>query len=88
MNESLKQQDTIDSILQQLQYGTVMSDSQEPMLTNNREIAELQLQALANIQRLEDLSYLKELLKPYLNTTAGQAILEELDVLIKAIKES
>jgi len=30
---------TMDEILQQLQYGTTMSDNTEPMLTNNRDIA-------------------------------------------------
>ena len=29
----------LDEILEQLQYGTTMSDNQEPMLTNNRNIA-------------------------------------------------
>lgn len=30
----------LNEILKQLQYGTLMSDNQEPMLTNNRNIAE------------------------------------------------
>lgn len=29
----------LDEVLEQLQYGTTMSDNQEPMLTNNRNIA-------------------------------------------------
>lgn len=35
---------TLADHLEQLQYGTTMSDNQEPMLTNNRNIA---IQAIA-----------------------------------------
>lgn len=35
----MSQSDELDEILEQLQYGTIMSDNQEPQLTNNRNIA-------------------------------------------------
>ena len=35
----MSQSDELDKILEQLQYGTIMSDNQEPQLTNNRNIA-------------------------------------------------
>jgi hypothetical protein len=35
--------DNVEKILKHLQYGTTMSDNQEPMLTNNRNIAKTAL---------------------------------------------
>jgi len=45
----------IDEALIQLQYGTMMSDNQEPMLTNNRDIAhEAITQAMLDMPELQD----------------------------------
>lgn len=40
----MSQSDELDKILEQLQYGTIMSDNQEPQLTNNRNIAKQALE--------------------------------------------
>jgi len=39
---------SIEEILNQLQFGTIMSDNKEPMLTNNRDIATQALRQLVN----------------------------------------
>lgn len=47
-------------ILEQLQYGTTMSDNTEPMLTNNRNIAMADLQAEIEKCLPEKISYVPD----------------------------
>lgn len=45
---------TYREILEQLQYGTLMSDNQEPMLSNNLDIAEAAIKALVEERVIND----------------------------------
>lgn len=69
MTTPLNEDEKIDEILEQLQYGTQMSDNEEPMLTNNRNIAKQSILALLSERdRLARIDELELHLKALYNT--------------------